>query len=741
MTQLDNLESIENRFDEVKNLIVETKSEMMKGEDCNNQLYSIIHSLDVLSDKIDNIGTEKYNPSDEFTILQTNVLEVKKELAGMSQCVEEIVDKDLKQLLATLTEKVNRLEILTNNSGINQQMVQNASGELELHLTNTIQEGNMFLKNDLKECVGYLEDSYKAISEDAVAHITEDITLLGVSVEKTADNLKRSIIDIFSRIQNLAEANPSSETVDSSIEGNIEMLKNGIYNLNVNTEQRFTKLNRLIEEMDIFKKLEGFSRLVNMPAIGQLKQTLNNKLSDIVDKYSYTLQTSQDRDELNTTTHQFKKEVYGALTSMLGTVSEYLIDSDETGFSNSQLNDFADKIDELTSVTELNNSGYGDIQTELSDLNERCQKIQESIKGFNETYLDIKTNILEIQARGETLKKNNSELSEVVRECAKSVIESSEPDRNTIKNLLSDIKKNISILQSGDEESDYTYSMQDIESDVAKIRIYLNELSQNGFKVNTDEFTDELNNIVIMVDSIKQYLLKIDESDIANTLSKMNEDVTSISTRVNKLILTSDDSQNKLKSALKEFKTLSEDIDEQIKAISSVNRFKTLENSMASVISALNESNNYNSVINQSLIMLAEWVDSAGEMLTDIQTKQSKLESIDDLKMLFVQNSDNLVSNVNSILNGLGESINSIPKPIDYTDTINSLTERISEQNSLIKTQESRLNKLDEKLSTVLEFIAKSDVSELSTKISNIDSKLEKLNNSIEKITSFVSED
>ena len=625
----------------------------------------------------------------------------------------------------------------------------------------------------MKECVDYIDKSVKAVSADAVQHISDDLTILGTTVEKTTDNLRRSIIDIFTRIQESVEggvpvSGNTQEPVDTkNFDDNFEMLKNGIYNLNKNTEQRITKLNQIVEELDIFNKLEAFSRLKDLPAIGDLKHSLQGNLNKIVDEYSYTLQTSQNRDELNKATQMFRKDVYNSIVTMLGNVSEFLLENEEQEKNEidekleeqrAQFKSVLEKIDELTSATELNNSGYNNIQIELKDIRERSNNITEFLEDYakksnakkasvEDSINEIKTSVEEIQAGRDALRNQTTEIGEVVRECAKSIIESSEPDRHNIKDMLSDIKKNISILQSGDEETYYTYSMQDIESDVAKIRIYLNELTQNGVSVNSDEFTEELNSIVVMVDSMKQQLNKIDECDLSDTMSKMKEDITSISTRVNKLLLTSDNSYNMIDSALKEFKVLSEEIDVQIKTMANSNKFKNLEDSMTSVKTALAESNNYNSIINQSLIMLAEWVDNAGETITNIYEKQSKLDSIDELKQLIndaksaiAESSDNVIDSVRTLL----EETNTLVKglePADYSETLNVLDGKLAEQNVLIEKQEERINKLDEKLSTILEFLAKNDTSELSSKMDDIDAKMDKLNKSIEKLTAYVNED
>ncbi len=736
MTELQNIESIETNFNELKTLIKEVKTGMMNGADCNNQLYVIMQSLDSITSIINSIANEKVKPTDEFTILQTNILEVKKELAGMNNCVQDVVNKNLKQIMTTLTEKVNRLEILNNNAGIDQRVI--------IDLADKSEKNKLEINTNLKDCIEYLDKSIKAISNDAIQHISDDITLLSNSYEKTSDNLKRSIIDMLSRVQEALAAQSSTgnnSAPSSNInEDDVEMLKNGIYNLNAKNEQRFTKLNRLIEEMEVFSKLENFAKLKDLPAVGELRKTLQSKLNTIVEKYSYTLQSSQNQNELDSATKLFRKEVYNAIISMLGNVSEFLIDETSSGTTSNGV--IAEKLDELTSVTELNNSGYNNIQIELNDLRDRCDTIQEYVKQFGDVANEIKADVSDIQTRSETIKNNNSEVSEIVRECAKSIIENSEPDRHTIKDMLSDIKKNISILQSGDEESDYTYSMQDIESDVAKIRLYLNELAQNGLTVNSEEFSDELNGIVVMVDSIKQQLNKIDEADVSDTLAKMKEDVTSISTRVNKLLLTSDNSYNMIEASLKEFKILSEEIDEQIKSIADNNKFQVLEDSMESVKTALSESNNYNSVINQSLIMLAEWVDNAGELITNIHEGQIKKDSLDDLKLMFTQSSDNVISTVKTMLEGTENLIHGIeiPSQIDYSESINNLSEKFAEQTILIERQEERINQLDEKLTTILGFIAKNNSDDISSRMNEIELKLDKLNTGLEKLTNFIEE-
>lgn len=767
MAELENVESLSTKFEEIKSVVQEMRASMIKEEDCNNQFYSILHTLDNIATSVTNLENNKTQPTDEYTILQTNILEVKKELARMNHNIDDVITGGLQEVMAKLTEKVNRLEILTNNAGIDQKVIMNITGQVEQNLsvafkdttetlysqsvasTETVRKDIEEVNENMKECVDYLEKTVKVVSADAVQHLSDDMTILGTTIEKTTDNLKRSIIDIFTRIQEGVDtkaASSSGENVNpEAFDETFEMIKTGLYNLNVNTEQRISKLNKLIEEMDVFVKLQNFAKLKDLPAIGDLKRTLQSNLNRIVDEYSYTLQNSQDRNELTSVTHQFRKDVYNSILSMLGNVSEFLVEADAGVSKDAKTID--DKIDELVSSAELNSSDMAELRERFASVQDSIEKSNAKRASVSEQIAEIRNNVLEIQARGESLRNQSAEIGAVVKECAKSIVESTEPDRKSIKDLLADIKKNISILQSGDEESDYTYSMQDIESDIAKIRIYLNELTQNGIRLDSSEFTEELNGVVVMVDSMKQQLTKIDECDLSDTMSKMKDDITSISTRVNKLLLTSDNSYNVIEKSLKEFKLLSEEIDAQIKGMAGSNRFKALEDNMAAIKTTLTEANNYNSVINQSLIMLAEWVDNAGETIVSISERQGNLAKSRDIEKLtdsvktdIVQSGEEVVAAVKELLDETNILVKGMEQT-DYSELLNTIDYKLAEQSVLIEKQEERINKLDEKLSTILEFVAKNESVELASKIDDIDAKMEKLNISIAKLTSFVNEE
>lgn len=781
MTELGNAGDMTEKIDEIKSLVDDIKSTMMSSEDCNNQFYSVLQSLDGISTNINNLKEEKSEPSDEYTILQTNILEVKKELSKMNKKS----DNDLHDLISEINEKIDKINVpftTTTSAG-----AVDSSANIQEY-TNVVKNSTEIVNSNMEKCAEYLENTIKNTSEEKAQSLSDDMTLLGQTVEKTSDNLKRSVIDIFTRIQEMIEngtpasdvqpervVNVSNPEHDEQLDKDIEMLKNGIYNLNANSEQRLSKLNSTLSELDLFKNLEKFAKIKDLPAIGDLKNNLQSNIDRIVDKYSYTLQSSQNRNELMEVTQQFRADVFKELLTMLGNASEFILDDDSllSKDKNAQtpIELIKDKLDDLTNATKLNNGGIdsiaGNINTlkdNILDLKQQSENISSDIQ--RNSIDSLKSDIHELYVNGESLKLQNKEIfdrlsqfpsklkpitdkvsaldkyPQQLEECSDKIIANSAPDRKAIKDLLKDIKKNISILQSGDEQAEYNYSMQDIESDIAKIRIYLNDLRKNGITIDSREFTDDLDKVVTSVDTMVQQLNKVEEYNLPDILSKMKEDLTSVSTRVNKLLLTSDNSSNMISDSLKEFKAQNANILSEIKKVVDEDKFKAIENGLTALKIALAESNSYNSTINKSLLMLAEWVDSAGETITEIHDNQSKLDTLDkiqtglnDVSSSLSQNSENIVSSVKELLT------ESIPEQVDYTGMLNDLNDKFAEQSVIIKNQDERINKIDEKLNTILELSAKNDYKDLTTKISSIDEQMAKLNKSIEKLTAYVNED
>lgn len=611
MTELGNEKMTTESLTEIKNLVTDIKENMMSEKNCNDQLYTIIQTLDGIGNYMSRLEQNEEPKSEEFTVLQTNLLEVRNEIARLNQSIDSTNLAEFEPLVTKLTEKVNRLDIIANNSGIDKQILLNISAQLEQNLgtklnenaevlynqsntaTNLVKTDIETLNENLKDGIQYLEKIFKTKVENSnesnVNSISDDILLLSTNIEKSNANLKKSVIDIFSKIQENINSISFSKVTGvgginvEALQENLEMLKNGLYNLNVNTTQQYNKI----------------------------------------------LETISNEPEIEEDT---AKE---------------------------------------------------DIHTKISEL---LPFTKDSVKD--------------------------------------------------IKDLICELKQNISYLQSSDEDSDYTYSMQDIESDLAKIRIYLNELGQHINTLALNNNNEELNNIYITLDKINQRVQKDENFEVTDNIKKMQEDILSISTRVNTLLLSSDKDTETLNTSLDKFQNCFEEINSQLKSETNARQYSNIESALEQINKVLDDNKSYNELINQSLVMLAEWVDNAGESLTNISDRLGN--GIDSIQMPEIIDYS---AKIEALEQKILEQNAQIAQQQEYISSMDEKLAVILSQNQQIASLEERLKQMDERMTTILEFSAKNDASVVMDKMTNIDAKLEKLNNSIGKLTSYVDEE
>ena len=100
-----------------------------------------------------------------------------------------------------------------------------------------------------------------------------------------------------------------------------------------------------------------------------------------------------------------------------------------------------------------------------------------------------------------------------------SFVEETEDIKDFVEERTDEINKNIAQITkqlhqitSSDESNDYTYSMQDIETDLAKLRLAL----QDSQQVDLTEITEKLHSITSSVDSLTQDEMKELKSEISN---------------------------------------------------------------------------------------------------------------------------------------------------------------------------------------------------------------------------------
>jgi acyl carrier protein phosphodiesterase len=278
---------------------------------------------------------------------------------------------------------------------------------------------------------------------------------------------------------------------------------------------------------------------------------------------------------------------------------------------------------------------------------------------------------------------------------------------------------------------------------------------------HSQEFTDLIsstNEIYSLVETIKTELPTKSDFD------GMAEDIESISTRTNKLLLASDESYKALQDNLQEFKLVINDLDERTRNFARESGMDKIDSKLNALNSMVQNGAKTNQVFNQVFEYLAEWVDNASVQINTISEKVDTLDEIEKIKTMLVDlktDADNnegveLAEALGTVFDKQTKRISSIESKIDkiiVETTISNENNKLDlapMENTLNKflvaidkkmsSQQERINSLESKLAEVLSLLEEKDTAQLTKKVGGMDRQISKLNKSIEKIASHVIE-
>ena len=260
------------------------------------------------------------------------------------------------------------------------------------------------------------------------------------------------------------------------------------------------------------------------------------------------------------------------------------------------------------------------------------------------------------------------------------------------------MKQQLNQLRVGSTEDsgDYSYSMQDVESDIARLRLALDDIKKVVESNSLKEIADYVNEIVQQVDSMKFNISQDDIFKMKVDIDRMTSDIISISSRTNKLLLASDESANALNASMMSFKNTISDLYEGLKKLDYSEMTEVLESIKSQVVE---NTKHHNNTI-ESVAKLSIWADSAEEKLSDVS-----------------------------------ETLNKLKKAMPSNEAV------LDELDTKFAKQQQRIEALEEKLDELLAIQGSNDSSNMSKKLTDIDKQLTRLNKSIERLTSYVDEE
>ena len=714
------LAKIEEKFDALLSSIIDLKVD--KKEDLKAEF---IEKLTNLKQEVELVNTDivdvLQNKSDEilqaFEPLKTTIDTLKD--FGFSDILEKIkleletsflnFSVDINGELASTSEAVSRLEQAYKETFNKIEVIENCVSEKlheKLELVNVTVENNA---HDVKE---FFEQKLEEYSKNLSEIVEEN----NVKVVDSVDNLKT---EISARLDDFDEGQKEITEQNNVISANIstlgDSLKNYVQSACENTIEKYspletkTSLEALRDKINEFVAMSKVESANSKVALEELDKNLNQNLTEISD-------SNQDVSQMISSLHD-KIDVMVADSSF----DELNYRLDEVSETEGKVSEMLSALHEKVDIIAMDTSDF-DIVDEISDIKDL---IFEQRKYFetasDEKAVEIDKYLKDVLTKLENvdLEKSSEDIKDSIMNALVSLVdqisfvEETEEIKDFVEEKTDIINKNLIAVQnqlkqiaSSGDDFDYSYTLQDVESDIAKLRLAITHLSGNDY----ESLSGDIKKIVTSVEGLENSLTQDQIVDLKNDIEKLNEDILSISSRTNKLLLSSDESYKALNDGLNNFGELVKNLDNRINYIANTRATERLERKIDNIQSMSTESLNTDKVFHQVMMYLGEWIDSSTESISNITEKTSEItnikEEINELKSL-------------------------VPEKVELLNELENKFEQ----------QETRIDRLEMKLDKVLSTLEEKDDMVLNRKVDKLEKMLSRLGNNIEKLTSYVDED
>lgn len=665
------LDVVLDKQDNIEKNITEAISN--NAEDVSNKIYGNIFSLgEELKNHIKSTCNEVVEKTVDQTVKQT--VEQTVEKCDTSKCEENI--DILNQKVDALVLSTDKDEIINsiNEFGESAEQANNVLNEkIDILVSSTDKDE---ILNSLDELGAKTEQANDVLNQkiDALVISTDNEEILHsleeieAKADKTGSDLTETLESLIARVDIIAS--------DDSLKSDLENITEKLDDFEENTEYFKNALDTLSNKVDII--------------------AADNSLDMLYDKFDEFSETEDKVAEMLTALHQ--------------------------------------KVD----VIAMDDNDF-DIEEEIDDIKEL---IFEQRKYF-EVASDEKANAIDKYLKDVLLKldnvdleKNSEDIKETIMNALVSLVDQIsfveeteeikdfvEEKTDAIKQGLIEVQNQLRQLASPDDDFGYSYTLQDVESDIAKLRVAITHLSGNDF----ENLSGDIKKIVNSVEGLETTLTQEQIIGLKGNIEKLNEDILSISSRTNKILLTSDESNKALNDGLNNFGSLVEKLEDRLEYLDNTEATERLERKIESIQSMAVESANADKVFHQVMMYLGEWIDTTTENISSITEKTSEINLIKENVNDVIEK----VSDIQDIKDNIEELRSAVPEK----------SELLSELENKFEQQEARIDRLEMKLEKILSTLEEKDDMVLNRKVDKIEKMLSRLGTNIEKLTSYVDED
>lgn len=639
----------------------------------NEKFTSLDQKVDVIA-MADN--TELFDAIDESSEKINSILNsVKTELDGVSVALAakdyEVVVKDCENIQFSLEQLHSKIDAIALNGSEEKldyvsvacKNIQDLLGEVQKKVASLEYDNANKISAFTEKFEKSLTDLNTKVDVLAMADNSELEDLVATSTQKLQD----SVTDLHTKVDVLAMAD-NSELED--------LISDSSQNLSDRIDELHSKVDILAADDNSYleESIDDIRDLI------QEQQSLFSTLDNSDDKIAKMLELLQDKVEAlaNTDVSEIKDEIH-SIKDLIEYQKEYFekyTDDEKSQEISSHLQTLIGDISKIEkNVSEI-------------DLEKNSQDIKDSVMTAILSAMDQVSFVEETE-----------EIKDFVEE-----------KTNAINETLLDVKKQLTnISNAGNSDMDfYSYSLQDVESDLAKLRLTLNELSANPS--SNDEVGVISANIGRMAKSIEQLQadLKNKEADgaLQTDFEKLKEDILSLSVRTNKILLNSDNSQKFITDTLDDFTQKTTNLQDKLEDLAN----NKLDARLSVIENTVKENASTSKRLQSVMTYLGEWMDGTTEAISNIQETTAQASTVTEMI----------------------ETLKSeIPNQAEILEAVEVKFEE----------QQAKIDNLEQKLEKVLEKLSALDENVINTKIDKLDEKLDRLSMNIEKLTAYVDEE
>lgn len=708
-------------FDKIQNQIHYFSEEQENQKFAFNSIISHIEKFGTLEETNDNLRANFAIVKEQNTIVNENINKQTDLLTKYNESVENGNKKALEDL-GTIIFSLKEFSESVNEDATEIKQYVDEKVAVIIDKIHEIDSFNDILNNNLStllQVVGNLfeEDSFQNLKSE-ISNIVAQTEFLSDSVKKLATK------DVI-----LENSNKNKEEIKKQTQELVTELETKIL-----SKLDFTALSDI---KDYTEKMFFQGTEVLKEEIWNIKDTVNDMHKCALNKEDF----DKKLDEIKNINNEIKED----LTDVI---------SEESVATSNQINKISSTIEDLKNDISniILNEQNEQINTALKNLQSKfvtqLVQIADNIT-FSEEADEINDNIY--TCSDEIKEKISTDISDIKQEIEllKGV---SDTENGNIIDLLTkidnaiqtDISKDLKTLISGfklltnglKEDKDYIYTLPDIESDLTKIRLEINNIQKALFDTDNSE-EDDSNDITTKINNIKSAIEKLQNSpvnaeiaEVKSLFDNLNEDISSISKRTNKLILSSDEVNKILKANIQAFTNLINAFEKQSHEFYNSAFINELNVKVESIHKGTNAILKSDSALNEAFMYMGEWIDSASDSFDEIKNDLSRVKR-------------SLLSDEENAAEKLELTIRSLSKKLDLNDAkieaVDDKLNKVIAQQAESKELKSLLEYVASQVSVTNEKIIEND--KLTQKIASMEKQLRKIEKNITVITEYIDED